>query len=263
MSTAPANGGPALTASPVRDLTVVIPTLNEAAAIARTVRTAVATLPGARVLVVDAGSGDATVGLARAAGAETMTSARGRGVQLAAGARAATTEWLLFLHADTLLPGDAVHAIAGFAQRGPTARVATFRLRFDRAGWFLRACGWFTRFDSVFTRFGDQGIVIRRNFYETLGGFPPWPLFEDVALLQRARRHARIWSLPACVVTSARRFDARGDFGQQWLNARLLFGYLAGTPPEELAARYRTSPHRRERSAAATSAPHEAGRPPR
>jgi hypothetical protein len=117
-------------------------------------------------------------------------------------------------------------------------RIGTFRLAFDAGGVFLRACAWLTRFDSVFTRFGDQVIVVRREFYAQLGGFPPWPLFEDVELLRRARRVARVWSLPACVTTSARRFHRHGTLRQQWRNARLLLRFLAGASPHALAAEY-------------------------
>jgi rSAM/selenodomain-associated transferase 2 len=220
------------------DLTVIIPTLDEAAMIAATVRATRQIVPHARIIVADGGSADATVFEAQSAGAETISAARGRGAQMAAAAQLACTEWLLFLHADTQLPDNATAVIADFVRR-PDARIATFRLRFDHAGWFLRACCWFTRFDSVFTRFGDQGILIRRQFYQELGGFPPWPLFEDATLLRRARLRARVWSLPAAVTTSARRFDRRGHFRQQLLNAMLLLRFLAGASPERLAVIYR------------------------
>lgn len=230
-------------------ITVVIPALNEAAQIETTIRSTLRCLCGARIIVADGGSTDGTSALAKTAGAEVTLSARGRGVQLAAAADLVVTEWLLFLHADTLLPVHALQVIEPFIVRGD-ARIATFRLRFDTAGRFLRVCCWFTRFDSVFTRFGDQGILMRRDFYRELGGFPAWPLFEDVALLQRARRQTRVWSLPAAVTTSARRFDRRGHISQQWLNARLLFCYLAGASPERLAEIYRVSLLRRRVSTA-------------
>jgi rSAM/selenodomain-associated transferase 2 len=219
-------------------ITVIIPALNEAGAICQTVATTVERLPGTRVIVVDGGSTDATCALARGAGVDVMASDPGRGVQCHVGALAATTEWLLFLHADTTLPPDAAAVVFPFIANAG-AQIATFRLRFDHPGWFLRACGWFTRFDTVFTRFGDQGILIRRAFYHDLGGFPPWPLFEDVALLQSARRRTRIHSLPTAVTTSARRFQANGQLRQQWQNARLLVRYLSGTSPHVLAKKYR------------------------
>ncbi len=243
-----ARGGVVSTPTPNRAvrpaLALVIPALHEAAHIRETVAQARAQFPGAPVFVVDGGSRDGTVALARAAGAEIVESVRGRGLQCRAGAAAAAATgamWLLFLHADTRLPGDAGEVVARFIAR-PEANAATFRLSFDASDRFLRACAWFTRFDSVFTRFGDQGILIRRSCYEALGGFPAYPLFEDVELLRRVRRKTKLHSLPAAVTTSARRFERRGVFRQQWLNARLLLRYLGGTSPETLAAIYRPDP---------------------
>ena len=143
----------------------------------------------------------------------------------------------MFLHADSVLPANAYTVVTGFISE-PRSQIATFRLRFDSTNLLLRVFGWFTRFDTVFTRFGDQGILIRRDFYEALGGFPTWNLFEDVALLQRARAVTRVHSLPGYVTTSARRFQKRGVVAQQWLNAKLLYRYLRGTPPAELSELY-------------------------
>lgn len=217
---------------------VIIPALNEAAGLAATLGSVRRAIAGAEVIVVDGGSTDGTGELARQQGARVIAAERGRGRQCAAGATAARGALLLFLHADTLLPANAGDVLAREFSRADT-RIGTFRLAFDHPGLFLRACAWFTRIDSVFTRFGDQGITVRREFYEQLGGFPPWPLFEDVELLRRARAITRVRSFPACVTTSARRFR-RGALRQQWLNARLLLAFLAGKSPEELARRYRS-----------------------
>ena len=220
-------------------LAIVIPTLNEAGTIAATLAAAARALPSARVMVADGQSRDRTRDIAARLGAHVVVSPRGRGPQCRAGAAAVVdADWLLFLHADTLLPPAAGGVVTHFFTR-PHPQVATFRLRFGGTNRFLRTCAWFTRFDSVFTRFGDQGILIRREFYDALGGFPDWPLFEDVALLQRARPFTRIVSLPAAVVTSARRFERRGALAQQWFNARLLWRYLRGASPFALAAEYR------------------------
>jgi rSAM/selenodomain-associated transferase 2 len=241
-------------------ITLIIPALNEAAAIRQTIMTSLERLRGARILVADGGSTDDTCAIAATAGADVLNTARGRGVQCHAGALAATSEWLLFLHADTTLPPNA-EAVAARFIASADARIATFRLRFDQPGWFLRACCAFTRFDSVFTRFGDQGILIRRAFYHELGGFPPWPLFEDVALLQQARRRTRIHSLPAAVTTSARRFEAHGHLRQQWLNARLILRYLGGTSPQVLAEAYRAAQRPKTTLHVAPTAEEETTRP--
>jgi rSAM/selenodomain-associated transferase 2 len=219
-------------------ISVIIPALNEAERIVATLHAVRTALPHAEIIVSDGGSHDTTPALAAQTGARVVPSTRGRGLQCAAGAAHAHGELLLFLHADTLLPPEAGRVLALWFAR-PEVQIGTFRLAFDDGSAFLRSCAWLTRFDSVFTRFGDQGIAVRRSCYERLGGFPPWPLFEDVELLRRARRLTRVWSFPACVTTSARRFRQRGLVRQQFKNTILLLRFLAGTPPERLAAEYR------------------------
>ena len=220
-------------------ISVVVPALNEAARLAASLANVRASLPAAEIIVVDGGSTDGTPHLAATAGVGVLSSRRGRGVQLAAGAAQARGQLLVFLHADTELPRDASAVLASAFAR-PEVQLGTFRLAFDEAGLFLRAGAWLTRFDSVFTRFGDQTIVVRRELYQHLGGFSPWPLFEDVDFLRRARRVTRVWSFPSYVTTSARRFRQRGPLRQQWFNTRLLLRFLSGTPPDKLAAHYRS-----------------------
>lgn len=222
---------------PLPQISVIIPALNEAPRLPATLANVRACLPASEIVVVDGGSIDGTVEIARHHGACVISAERGRGRQCAAGAAVASGAILLFLHADTLLPADAATVLAREFAHARTL-IGTFRLAFDEPSLFLRTCAWFTRIDSVFTRFGDQGIAVRRDFYAWVGGFPRWSLFEDVELLRRARRETRIRSFPACVTTSARRFR-RGAWRQQWLNTRLLLAFLAGGSPEKLALRYR------------------------
>ena len=222
-------------------ISVIIPALNEVTGLPRTLVCVSKALPSAEIIIVDGGSTDGTRELTLPAGARFISSPPGRGPQLAAGAEAAHGHLLLFLHADTALPADAAEVLGrAFADR--RTLIGTFRLNFDVGGRFLRTCARLTQFDSVFTRFGDQAIVIRRDFYAQLGGFPPWPLFEDVELLRRARRLTRIVSFPASVTTSARRFERSGHLRQQCRNGWLLLRFLAGACPHQLAAEYATEP---------------------
>lgn len=218
-------------------ISVIIPTLNETAHLGATLANVRSRLPGAEIIVADGGSDDGTDQIADEAGARLIIAPRGRGPQCIAGTARATGDLLLFLHADTALPANAAEVLAANFVR-PEVQIGTFRLAFDDASPFLRACAWCTRVDSVFTRFGDQGIAIRRDFYDELGGFPPWPLFEDVELLRRARRRTRVWSFPAAVTTSARRFRRHGPWRQQLRNGSLVLRYLLGASPESLAAEY-------------------------
>ncbi len=235
-------------------LTVVIPTLNESRVLGGTLERVRMALPGATVVIADGGSSDETTVIAAHFGADVIHSACGRGIQCHAGAERTASAWLLFLHADTLLPRDAAAIFTAFSAP-PKNVVGTFRVQFAGGGKLINALAWVaSRGDSVFTRFGDQGILIRRSFYDAIGGFPPWPLFEDVALLQRARKHGRVPWLPGVVLTSARRFNQRGFFRQRLLNAHLMLRYLAGASPMELATRYE---RRSKRTAGAATLPSE------
>ena len=217
--------------------TVIIPTLNEARVIQAQVDRVQALQPEAEVIVADGGSNDATVSLAVAAGAKPVAGSRGRGSQLNAGAAHATGDLLLFLHADTQLPANAFDLLRGWFARDEV-QIGAFRLAFDRDHWLFSVYTYFSRFDSVFTTFGDQCIVVRRAFFEALGGFPDWPLFEDVAFLQKARRLTRVYSFPAAVVTSARRFEREGILRQSLLNGWYVLQYLWGASPWDLASMY-------------------------
>ena len=171
------------------------------------------------------------------AGIERLHAQRGRGTQCNAGAARAKGRLLLFLHDDTALPAEAPGVIeTAFAD--PAAQVACFRLRFDHDHWLLDRYAFFSRFDSALTSFGDQGILIRRDFFAAIGGFPDWPLFEYVDLLSRARRRTRIKKLPAVVTTSAVRFLENGILRQQLLNAELMLRFSLGASPESLRRRY-------------------------
>ena len=216
---------------------VIIPTLNEAPIIREQVARVLNLDPAVEVIVADGGSEDGTASRAAAAGARVVQGARGRGSQLNAGAAQARGDVLLFLHADTRLPANAFQVLREhFAEED--VQIGTFRLAFDRDHWLFTVYTYFSRFDSVFTTFGDQCIVARRSFFQALGTFPSWPLFEDVALLQKARGRTRVRSFPAAVVTSARRFEREGIVRQSLRNGWYVLQYLRGVSPWELAARY-------------------------
>jgi rSAM/selenodomain-associated transferase 2 len=216
---------------------VIIPSLNEADWIENAIRSVKARDPEVEIIVVDGGSVDCTARLALHEGVPVLPSPRGRGIQCNAGARVASGDILAFLHADTMLPSGAFKLLAEYFSN-PEIQIGTFRLQFDKPGWLLRFYGFFTRWDSLFTRFGDQCIVIRRSFFEELGGFPDWQLFEDVHLLRLARQRTKIHSFRARVESSSRRFLRMGLIRCQLLNAWLILQYLLGISPERLASRY-------------------------
>ena len=224
-------------------LSVVIPTLDAAAALPG----CLATLAPARraglvdqVVVADGGSGDATRTLARQAGAVVVASPPGRGRQLAAGARAAAGDWLLFLHADTRLAPGWESAVRAFRDRPAAAeRAGVFHLAFDEvsrgAARTAALANWRTR--RLGLPYGDQGLLIARTLYDSLGGFPDLPLMEDVALARRLGRR-RLILLDATAVTSAARYRRDGWWRRSLQNLAVLGLYVLGLPPRHLKRLY-------------------------
>lgn len=220
-----------------RALAVIIPTLNAEAGLAATLA---ALPPVAHRIVVDGGSRDATVEVARAAGAEVLQSPPGRGVQLAAGAAAAQTPWLLFLHADTKLDARAWGALeAHLTAPERPHRAAVFGFQLDDRAWQARLLEWGVRLRVALLAlpYGDQGLLIHRDLYEAVGGHKALPLMEDVDLVRRLGRR-RLRLLPGVAITSATRWRRRGWARQTLLNLRCLTLYLTGTPPAEIARLY-------------------------
>jgi rSAM/selenodomain-associated transferase 2 len=192
-------------------VSIIIPTLNEARRIADVVRHAQA-LGDVEVIVADGGSSDGTPERAREAGARVIHAARGRGPQMDAGAAAATGDVLVFLHADTQLPEDAVdHIRAALTDQRVVG--GNFFLRFvpyTRTGLALTAFFHLRR--RLFHAYGGQsGIFVRREAFERLGGFGPLPVLEDKVFVEKLERAGRTRHLPTWAETSARRF-----LGREW-----------------------------------------------
>lgn len=220
---------------------VIIPTLDEALNVAACIAGVCAADPTAEIIVADGGSTDDTVRLAHNHGAIVVDAPRGRGFQCNAGAACASGDILLFLHADTRLPKDAFDAIRTLFH-DPSVQIGTFHVQFDMRHWLLDLYTYIAcHYDSVATTFGDQGIVIRSSFLTELGGFPQRPLFEDVDLFQKARKHTRVYRIPTMVTTSARRFRKNGVVRQLAFDVWLLIQYLSGVSPDNLATKYDSS----------------------
>ncbi|MGJ3232502.1 MAG: TIGR04283 family arsenosugar biosynthesis glycosyltransferase [Oceanicaulis sp.] len=228
---------------------VVIPALNAAARLPATLQSlAEAERAGlsAGWILADGGSSDATVRLARQAGCALVTGAKGRGAQLAAGAQAALArasrgDWLLFLHADTVLEPGWSGGVRAFMQAHQDRdRAGYFRFALDdrdlRARRLERLVAW--RCGSFALPYGDQGLLIPAAFYARLGGYKPWPLFEDVDLVRRIGRR-RLKPLAARAVTGADRFVRDGYLKRSAKNLTLLLRYYCGDSPERLARAYR------------------------
>ena len=225
-------------------VSVVIPTLNEAAQIEATLHS-VLTQPGpVEVIVVDGGSDDSTVPRAQAH-ARVLEATRGRAQQMNAGAADATGDVLLFLHADTHLPEGALDAVrSAFAEPGVSA--GCFRTTFDAEGFWMRL--WSLRLWMRWHRlaFGDRAPFVRREAFEAIGGFPEQPIFEDLELVRRLRRQGRFVFLDEAVVTSARRYQRHGAMGQQLHNLALWSAWNLRLPPTWFKRFYPDAPGERD-----------------
>ncbi|RME89643.1 MAG: DUF2064 domain-containing protein [Verrucomicrobia bacterium] len=223
-------------------LAVVIPALNEEEALPATLE-AVRRGEPEELIVVDGGSRDGTAAVARAHGARVVPSPPGRARQLNAGAAAASAPRLLFLHADTLPPADWRKVVDRELARPDLAAGAfTFGVRepIPRQrlveGLVRARCRWFG------TPYGDQGLFLRRELFDAAGGFPEWPILEDVGILRRLRRLGRVIVTPETALTSGRRWRQRGVWRTMAINARVLVGWRLGVPLERLARWYRGGP---------------------
>jgi rSAM/selenodomain-associated transferase 2 len=221
-------------------VSVVVPTLDEAANIAGALADVAVRCPGAEVLVVDGGSRDGTPDIAaRSPGVRVLASPPGRARQMNAGARAASGQILLFLHADTRLPDGASALVAGAMARPGTVG-GRFDVSFDSPRRALRMVAFFMNLRSRWTGIstGDQAIFVRRDIFAALGGYAEIPLMEDVELSGRLRRTGRLAPLRARVVTAARKWEREGTWrtiGLMW-TLRLL--YFFGADPARLHRMY-------------------------
>jgi len=216
---------------------VIIPTLNEAAVIAVCLEQVRALDPDVEIIVADGGSGDGTAAIARHNGAIVCLSPPGRGRQCNTGAARAGGDILLFLHADTAPPPDALTSIVSIF-RDEKVQIATFGIRFDIGHWLLKLYSRLARLNLPFSRFGDRCIVIRKTLFQSLGGFREWPLFDDADLIRRAGRLTRIERLPGEATTSARRFLENGILRQELRNIFFTIQFILGVSPEKLAGKY-------------------------
>jgi rSAM/selenodomain-associated transferase 2 len=222
-------------------ISIIVPALNEAAGIRATL-TPLQPLRsrGHEVVVVDGGSTDGTMDLARPLADQVTASGRGRARQQNAGAAAAAGGILLFLHADTLLPAGAdARVVDGLRAAG--RGWGRFDVRLSGAHPMLRVVermiGLRSRLSGIAT--GDQAIFVRRDWFGRAGGFPELPLMEDVALSKRLRGIGPPLCLRDRVVTSSRRWEERGVWRTIVLMWGLRLEYALGADPARLAERYR------------------------
>lgn len=215
-------------------ISVVIPTLDEADCVVQAIESVIG--PDIEVIVVDGGSGDATVRLAREAGARVLPSDRGRARQLRSGGERSTGDVVVFLHADTVLsPGWREGVLAALDDPGCAGGAFSFRFveRGFRERWIE---GWVVLRVALFgLPYGDQGIFLRRSVLEGMGGVPIVALMEDLDLVAGIKRAGRLEMLSTSALTSSRRYAARGGFWTVFQHAIALIGWGLGADRDRLA----------------------------
>ena len=234
-------------AAPAPKISVIIPTLNEAAAIERTL----ACLDGVdnlEAIVVDGGSADKTAALAGSRGARVLQSNPGKAVQMNTGARAAAGDILVFLHADTQLPENFSHLIVSALNQSCVVAGA-FRLSINSTRAGIRIIEHMANLRSRFLQlpYGDQAFFMRKVLFDEIGGFPDVPIMEDFILIRRLKNKGKIVLLPESVVTSPRRWLHFGILKTWLINQWIIIAYYLGIPPERLNYWYRREASKKER----------------
>ena len=219
-------------------LSVVIPTLNAQQVLPSTLENLMEGVFAGVIgdlVIVDGGSTDATINIAKEVGATFLATKPSRGGQIFAGISACKCDWVLILHADSRLS-------QGWAELIPAApdpeRAYYFQLQFDAIGF---AAWWVAKWANLRSKifalpYGDQGILIHKSLLASVGGYPTASLMEDVILARKLGR--RLTALPITITTSAEKYNAQGWIHRGFRNLALLFQFLLGATPEALYKKY-------------------------
>lgn len=219
-------------------VTIIIPAVNEADHIVTKLQALQPLRNRCRLLLVDGGSEDGSAELATPWVDLVVVSPRGRARQMNCGAAQAQTEVLLFLHADTRLPDNAIDLIVQAVVDG--YQWGRFDVRFDSPQSIFKLIAFMMNRRSRLTGIatGDQALFMTRQVFQAVGGFPDIALMEDIAISARLKKLGKPCCLDGKVVTSARRWLQQGVFKTILLMWRLRLSYFFGADPDDLAARY-------------------------
>jgi rSAM/selenodomain-associated transferase 2 len=224
---------------PAPRLSVIVPMLDEEPGIATTLASIRKGAPKAEVIVVDGGSNDGSITAATPLADRVLSSARGRACQMNVGAAAASGDCLTFVHADTIVPAsfgeDIRRALSASEVVG-----GRFDVELDDASIPYRLIGILISLRSRISRTatGDQAMFVRRDVFESLGGFPELELCEDLDFARKLKRRGRVACLRTRVTTSARRWHRDGlirTIVRMWMIRGL---YLLGVSPARLRRMY-------------------------
>jgi uncharacterized protein len=224
-------------------LTVVIPTLNESKSLGKTLASIGAGSPDLEIIVVDGGSADETVQIATSLAVRVIVTRPGRARQMNAGAAVATGQYLLFLHADTILPAGFQEVVRATLEGQPQYCAGAFGLSIDHPAsafrWIERAVHFRSRWLGM--PYGDQAIFVRAKDFYRLGGFKTIDIMEDFELIRRLKKIGKIRLVASNATTSARRWIHRGILKTTLVNQLCILAYTLGIQPASIARFYRGS----------------------
>jgi rSAM/selenodomain-associated transferase 2 len=221
-------------------ISIIIPVLNEARVIKQTLEK-LNQYSEIEIIVVDGGSQDETVAIAKTLANVITVIGKGRAGQMNAGANLAQSDILLFLHGDTQLPTNFIDLVTQTLDQNQTIAGA-FELAIDGSSRSLRWIEVLVRMRShiLSLPYGDQGIFISKQAFIEAGGFNDLPIMEDFEFISRIKRMGRIAIAPAAVTTSDRRWQKLGVWQTTLINQLMLLGYFLGIPPTKLSQFYRS-----------------------
>ncbi len=215
-------------------ISVIIPTLNEAGNIKETIISSQFS-NNVEIIVVDGGSKDETLFIAKSLNVKVLISSLGRANQMNVGAMAASGEILLFLHADTRLPTNFEEMMRTTLAK-PGIVAGAFALRINAPNWGLRLVELGVKWRSHLWQmpYGDQGIFLTKDVFGQVGNFPQIPIMEDFELIRKLKTMGKIYLLPTPVITSPRRWLKKGIIQTTILNQIIVIAYLLGVSPQQI-----------------------------
>jgi rSAM/selenodomain-associated transferase 2 len=222
-------------------ISIIIPVLNEANLIGKQIthiRNNTTTNGIREIIVIDGGSTDKTVEIAKSHRVKVLPSERGRAKQMNLGASLAKGDVLYFLHADTFPPQGFDHLILNSIHKG--SKAGCFRMKFDHTNWFLNFFAWCTRINLIICRGGDQSLFVHKSLFNNIGGFnEAYRIFEDNECIRRIYKHTKFNILPQHVRTSARKYEENGMLKLQYHFGMIHLKNYLGAPPEALYNYYK------------------------
>ena len=218
-------------------ISIIIPTYNEAEKLVDTINSIHESNDASNIeiIIVDGGSTDNTLNIARRCNALTCLShKKSRAVQMNKGAALANGDILYFLHADSLPPGHFTKCISDAYSKNFIS--GCFRLAFDHSHWFLKTNAWFTRFDVNAFRFGDQSLFVTKDVFIKCGGFNEnLLLMEDQEIIHRIKKYGKFTVMNRTITTSARKYLDNGVYRMQAIFFRIWLFYYLGFSQDYLS----------------------------